>query len=113
MLTGQSSTTQSEKTVTQNMTQGSQKERQILMVMRKGLAQIIKDTTPAHKSMIHPLSEATVQDIRLCLGLISTRERELAQDKGVNEERPYFTDEKPKAEVVPISQIGRAKSEGE
>jgi len=95
------------------MNQDSSKERQILMVMRKVLAQIIKDTTPEYKSMRHPLSEPTIQDIRQCLGLISSRERELAEAAGVTEERPYFTNEKPKAEVVSISKIGMAKPKSE
>lgn len=95
------------------MTQDSSKERQILMVMRKVLAQIIKDTTPEYKTMRHPLSEPTIQDIRQCLGLISSREKELATADGVDEERPYYTDEKPAAEVVPISSIKVAKPDSE
>ncbi len=95
------------------MTQDSSKERQILMVMRKVLAQIIKDTTPEYRSMRHPLSEPTIQDIRQCLGLISSRERELAEAAGTTEERPYFTDEKPRAEVVSISSIGGVKPKSE
>lgn len=95
------------------MTQDSSKEQQILMVMRKVLAQIIKDTTPEYKSMRHPLSEPTIQDIRQCLGLISSRERELAEAAGVTQERPYFKDEKPKAEVVSISEIGMPKPKSE
>lgn len=89
------------------MTQESSKERQILMVMRKVLAQVIKDTTPEYKSMRHPLSDSTIQDMRHCLGLISARERELAEGAGVQQERPYFTDEKPSAEVVSINKIGK------
>ncbi|MCB1734015.1 MAG: segregation and condensation protein A [Chromatiaceae bacterium] len=85
----------------------SKKEREILVVMRKVLAQIIKDTTPPSRAMKHPLSEQTIEDVRHCLGLISLRERELADAAGVAQERPYFTDEKPTAEVVPIGKIGR------
>ena len=61
----------------------SSKEREILVVMRKVLAQIIKDTTPPSRAMKHPLSEQTIQDVRQCLGLISARERELADAAGV------------------------------
>ena len=43
--------------------------------------------------------------IRQCLGLISTRERELADEAGVAQERPYYTDDKPSADVVSISTI--------
>jgi hypothetical protein len=87
--------------------QVSGKEREILMVMRKVLAQIIKDTTPPSRAMKHPLSESTIQDVRHCLGLISARERELADAAGIAQERPYYTDEKRSADVVSISRIGR------
>ena len=89
------------------------KERDVLMVMRKVLTQIIKDTTPAHRGMRHPLSDPTIQDIRDCLGLISARERELAQAAGVKEERPYFADEKGAAEVVSIDKLTRKKKDTE
>lgn len=95
------------------MSQDNSKEREILVVMRKVLAQIIKDTTPTSRAMKHPLSDMTIQDIRGCLGLISARERELADLAGVAEERPYFTDEKRAAEVVSINKIGKVqKDEG-
>ena len=84
----------------------SKKERQILLVMRKVLANIIKDTTPDHRSMKHPLSDPTIQQIRECLGLISLRERELADDAGVLMEKPYFTDEKPATEVISFAPPG-------
>jgi hypothetical protein len=91
------------------MTDPSSKEREILVVMRKVLAQIIKDTTPPSRAMKHPLSDQTIQDVRHCLGLISLRERELADAAGAAQERPYYTDEKSAAEVVPISRIGKAQ----
>lgn len=92
---------------------GSSKEREILLVMRKVLAQIIKDTTPPSRAMKHPLSDQTIQDVRHCLGLISLRERELADAAGIAQERPYYTDKKPTAEVVPIQKIGKAKKPGD
>lgn len=95
------------------MTQDSSKEREILVVMRKVLAQIIKDTTPSSRAMKHPLSDMTIQDIRSCLGLISARERELADLAGVATERPYFSDEKPAAEVVSINKIGKVQKDSE
>ncbi len=76
-------------------------EQQIMVAMRKTLANIIKDTTP-EPGMIHPLSEATVEDIKACFVLIAARERELLEASGgVNNARPHFTDEpKKSAEVV-------------
>ena len=85
----------------------SRKEREILMVMREVLAQIIKDTTPPSRAMKHPLSDQTIQDVRNCLGLISARERELADAAGVAQERPYYSDQQRAADVVPIGRIGK------
>ena len=95
------------------MTEASSKEREILMVMRKVLAQIIKDTTPPSRAMKHPLSDQTIEDVRHCLGLISSRERELADDAGIARERPYYADEQAPAEVVSIGKIGKAASKKE
>ena len=50
------------------MSDESRKEREILVVMRKVLAQIIKDTTPPSRAMRHPLSDQTIQDIRAVWG---------------------------------------------
>ena len=93
------------------MTNDSSKERQVLMVMRKVLAAVIKDTTPPSRALKHPLTDRTIEDIRNCLGLIAARERELADAAGVAQERPYYTDD-PAAQasrVVPITQISRRK----
>jgi len=93
------------------MSQDSSKEREILMIMRKVLANIVKDTTPASRAMKHPLSDATIQDIRNCLGLISLRERELADQAGAAMEKPYYVDEVQTAEVVSIRSINRMDKE--
>ncbi|MES9992661.1 MAG: segregation and condensation protein A [Candidatus Thiodiazotropha sp.] len=96
------------------MSDESNKEREIMMVMRKLLTTIVREVTPEHKSLKHPLSEQTIQDIRACLGLITAREKELADAGGRSaEERPYFVDEPPATKVVPISKIGRSKQEEE
>ena len=87
------------------------RERDLLLVMRKVLASIIKDTTPAHRDLKHPLTDNTIQDIRMCLGLISNRERELADLAGIKQEKPYYVDEKQSADVVSIHKIGRVKKE--
>ena len=79
------------------------KEQRILRVMRKVLASIIKDTTP-DPGMRHPLSDATIEDIRQCFGLIAAREAELAEQLGLSrDERPHYVDEAPSATVVPLS----------
>jgi len=91
------------------MTDDSSKEWEILMVMRKLLAQIIKDTTPPSRAMKHPLKESTIEDIRQALLLISTRERELADAAGAAQERPYYTDDTTAPRAVPVTKIGRRK----
>lgn len=93
------------------MNEDHAKERDLLVVMRKVLANIIKDTTPAHRDLKHPLTDNTIQDIRLCLGLISSRERELADIAGIKPEKPYYTDQKPSAEVVSINKISKRKKD--
>jgi len=91
------------------MTETSSKEREVLMVMRKVLAAIIKDTTPPHKGLKHPLSDQTIEDVRKCLGLISARERELADAAGIKPERPYYSDDTTAAQVVSIDRLSRKK----
>ncbi|MDX9995861.1 MAG: hypothetical protein RBS28_11100 [Rhodocyclaceae bacterium] len=74
-------------------TENLSKEQRILRVLRKVLANIVKDATPA-PGMPHPLQESTIHDIRDLFGLISEREAELAAEAGrTGVERPYFTDE--------------------
>jgi hypothetical protein len=96
------------------MSQSTIKEREIMMVMRKVLTTIVREVTPEHKSLRHPLSDQTIEDIRQCLGLITAREKELADAAGRTvEERPYFVDEPPKSKVVPIGNLGKGKPSGD
>lgn len=75
------------------------KEQRILVVMRKLLAQIVRDTTPG-PGVRHPLSEQTIKDIRDCFSLIAARERELIEEAGIeNKDRPHFAD-KPQTSTV-------------
>lgn len=68
-------------------------ESRILQAMKLTLAGVIRDTATPH-GMRHPLSDATIADMRQCLSLISARERELAQHAGQQSvERPHFSDE--------------------
>jgi len=82
------------------------KEQQILMTMRKTLAAVIRDVTPP-PGLQHPLSETTVQDVKGCLALIAARERELADEQGRTQERPYYADQPQSATVVPIAGLGK------
>ena len=87
------------------------KEQRIMVVMRKVLANIIKDTTPPSRDMRHPLSDNTIQDIRDAFSLISAREREIAEALGFDQSRPQYTDDPAVAKVVKINDIGRVKPE--
>jgi hypothetical protein len=72
------------------------KEARILRAVKLTLAGVIRDTaTPA--GMQHPLSDATIEDLRQCLALISARERELAAED--SRAKPRFADE-PGPQVV-------------
>ncbi len=83
------------------------KDQQILVVMRKVLSAIVRETTP-QPGMRHPLSEGTIEDIRQCFGLISAREKELADEAGIeNKMRPRYVDEPETNKVVSISKIGK------
>ncbi len=81
------------------------KEQRILIVMRKVLANIVKDTTP-DPGMRNPLSESTIRDIRECFGLISARERELAEERGVEiADRPHYPDQPQPSKVISITNL--------
>jgi len=85
------------------------KEQRILRVLRKVLANIVKDATPAPGTP-HPLSEGTRTDIRDLFGLIAEREAELAEEAGLNRnEKPYFSDEPRQTNVVKIHRPGPKK----
>lgn len=73
-------------------------EARILQAVKLTLTGVIRDTATPH-GMRHPLSDATIEDMRQCLSLISARERELAQvAERLPVERPRFRDEPPVAE---------------
>jgi len=71
------------------------KEQQILRAMRKTLTSIVRDLAPRDGNP-NPLTPDTVENIRMCLGLISSREAELAETLGLSRnERPHYSDETP------------------
>jgi len=76
------------------------KEQQIMRAMRKTLTSIVRDTAPRDGNP-SPLSTETVENIRMCLGLISAREAELADALGLSRnERPHYADEAPAAQPI-------------
>lgn len=91
-----------------------EKEKRILSVLRKTLAQVVKDVTPSDSALRSPLQPTTVEDIRMCFGLISAREREIMDElKITTKERPQFIDEPTKSNVVNIIPTMPKKDSGE
>ena len=75
-------------------------EERILQAVKLTLAGVIRDTATPH-GMRHPLSDATIKDLRECLALISARERELAQAAGrPTGGRPRYADEPGREDAV-------------
>lgn len=76
------------------------KEQQIMRAMRKTLTSVVRDCAP-RPDQPSPLSEATVENVRMCLGLIAARESELAQALGLSQnEKPGYADAPRNAEVL-------------
>ncbi len=76
------------------------KEQKIMIVMRKVLTTIVRETAP-RPGQSSPFSEQTIEDIRMCLSLISARERELTEAQGIiNNDRPHYADEIPDSQVI-------------
>ncbi|MBU0621683.1 MAG: segregation and condensation protein A [Gammaproteobacteria bacterium] len=76
------------------------KEQQILRIMRKTLGNIVKDVTPLG-GRPNPLKDSTIQEIKECFTLISDRERELAEQLGFDEAKPYYADgQQPNSNVL-------------
>ncbi|MCP5142096.1 MAG: segregation and condensation protein A [Chromatiales bacterium] len=84
------------------------KEQKVMRAMRKTLGVIIRETTP-QPGMHHPLSGGCIEDIRQCLALIAAREREIAEELGLDlNMRPVYRDAiKPSSKIVPLTSIGR------
>ena len=78
------------------------KEYKILVTLRQALSGIIRDITPS-PGQRHPLSEATMEDIKQCFNLITAREKEITEEAGMPSlHRPHYVDQKPKSKVVKL-----------
>jgi len=96
------------------MTEELKAEQRIMIMMRKTLSKVVRDTTPSTPGLSRLIADDTVEDIRQCLGLISARERELAGELGVEvTERPRYADEPKTSNVVSMStlKVSTTKSE--
>jgi hypothetical protein len=82
------------------------KEQLIMRAMRKTLTSIVRDTAP-RDGVPSPLGPETVENIRMCLGLISAREAELAELLGLaRNERPHYSDETPATQAMQFIRPG-------
>jgi hypothetical protein len=89
------------------------KEQRTLLVMRKVLSSIIRETTPS-PGMKHMLSDSTREDIRMCFGLITAREHELAEQSGLEvKERPRYADQPKQSSVISIDAIKKPSKSSE
>lgn len=85
-------------------------EQDLLRVVRKVLASVVKDVTP-QDGLENPLSARTIEEIREIFGLISLRERELLLSRGGDTaQRPRYSGERRSAKVVPIDSAGLSAS---
>lgn len=86
-------------------------EQRILIMMRKTLASIVKDTTP-QPGMRHPLKENTIQNIRDCFELISAREQELSKPRTEKQPQAYprFADQRHDNHIIPMTTLKKSQS---
>lgn len=77
------------------------KEHQILVTLRKVLSEVVRDTTPS-PGRPHALKPQTVDNVKLCFKLITSREKEIIDDAGGTsmDSRPRYADEPKKTSQV-------------
>ena len=77
-------------------------EARILRLVKRTLTDVAKDTS-APPGTAHPLTPETIQGLRECFGLITAREKELADEAGrPSRARPEFIDEPKTTQVVTL-----------
>ncbi len=86
------------------------KEQSILRQMRKTLGSIVKDATPLG-GQPHPLTNSTIEEIKVCYALISEREKELGEKLGFDQAKPYYADgEQPSSSAVTFVKLPKYKN---
>ena len=79
-----------------------QKELQVLVTLRKVISSVVREITP-DPGMKHPLSEATMEDVRQGFILIASREKEISEAMGKPSlHRPIYKGDTPKTNVVKL-----------
>ena len=87
-----------------NQLPSAETERRVLAAMRKVLTRIIRETATPPGTR-HPLSKACLEDMRQCLTLIDSRQRELSQDQ--DDARPRYKGDRsdPDSVEVPVADL--------
>jgi len=76
------------------------KEHQILTTLRKVLSDVVRETTPP-PGRPHPLTPQTIDKVKLCFQLITSREKEIIEAEGGEmSKRPRYADEPETSHVV-------------
>ncbi len=77
------------------------KEHQILATLRKVLSEVVRDTTPK-PGRPNALKPQTVDNVKLCFQLITSREKEIIDEAGGTgmDSRPRYADEPKKTSQV-------------
>ena len=76
------------------------KEHQILATLRKVLSEVVRDTTPP-PGRPHPLKPQTIENVKHCFMLLTSREKEIIEAAGESMgKRPRYADEPKKSHVV-------------
>jgi len=87
------------------------KELDVLVTLRKVISSVVREITP-DPGMKHPLSEATMEDIRQSFILIAAREKELSEALGKPSlHRPMYKGDTPKTNVVKLHGMTTKKDE--
>ena len=87
------------------------KELDILVTLRKVLSGVVREITP-DPGMRHPLSDATLEDVRQSFILIAAREKEVTEALGKPSlHRPMYKGDTPKTNVVKLHGLKSSKKE--
>lgn len=89
------------------------KELEILVTLRKVISSVVREITP-DPGMRHPLSDATMADVRQSFMLIAAREKEIGEALGKPSlHRPIYKGDTPKANVVKLHGMKSSNDEKE
>lgn len=87
------------------------KELDVLVTLRKVISSVVREITP-DPGMKHPLSNATMEDVRQSFILIAAREKEISEAMGKPSlHRPIHKGDSPKTNVVKLHGLNSSKEE--